>query len=72
MERRRMMLDDLMDSQMEYHYFRGMKANASNVEEAEGQMQISLANVDGSFRGCYYSCLDVFVVVLDWLLMDGL
>ena len=30
------------------------------MEVVEVQMQISLVNVDGSFRGCYYSCLDFF------------
>lgn len=63
-----MTLGDLMGILRECHYFRDTKAVALGVRRLEEQKQISLANVDGSFRGRFYSCLDLFVAVLDWLL----
>lgn len=71
-EKRRMTLGDLVGILRECYCFRGTKAGALGVRGLEEQKQISLANVDDSFRGRFYSCLDLFVAVLDWLLRNDL
>jgi hypothetical protein len=66
---RRTTLCDSADSRKECHCFRDMRGDALDAVEVEEQMQISLANVGGNFRGRYYSCLDFSAALLDWLLM---